>query len=137
MSVTHDFNCGLHGEFTARVESGVTPMCPYGCSSEFVKLVFLTPPSIGTQRVRNASRMIKEALDAQGLTDCDISKSTPGSSPADKNWKRNSKNPIKAEVWSGDKLGGLVQSFPKDNAIRDFGLGRSHGGGATFTKVKE
>lgn len=94
MSVTHDFECRAHGTFEARVAAGDVPPCPQGCSPDFVRLVFKSAPNIGTDRVRTASRLVQEAADMQGLSDIDISPSTPGDSPADKNFKRSG-NPIR------------------------------------------
>jgi hypothetical protein len=83
MSITAEFECSWHGPWEARVQSGVIPQCPHGCSPDFVKRVFLTPPSIATERVKNATRIVKDAIDSMGLADLDISPSTPGNSPAD------------------------------------------------------
>jgi hypothetical protein len=98
-----------------------------------VKRVILTPPSIASERVRNATRIVKEAIDAQGLSDLDISPHTPGDSPADKNWKKYSR-PIKAEVWDHAKLGDVLGSSMKGDAR---GMGLVGGQRAGFVKVKE
>jgi hypothetical protein len=129
---------------------------------EFVTRVFLTPPAIATERVKNATRIVRDAIDSMGLRDLDISPSTPGNSPAEKNYLKD-KRPIEAEVWSADQLKGLMATHPAghgDTAItnREWGLGMGHGyrkdewkpnpktgqivhsapkGGVTFTKVKE
>jgi hypothetical protein len=133
MSITHNFECAIHGQFEARVQGGITPPCPAGCDTFFVKLVFTQPPSIATERVRNATRLIKEAIDAAGLSDVDISPHTPGDSPADKNWKK-AHHDIKAEVWDKGKLGEILGQFPKgENYIKGMGLGSSR---PAFTKVK-
>lgn len=86
--ITHDFECRAHGAFQARVESGSIPRCPRGCGSAFVKLVFLTAPTIGSESVRAATRLVREAAEAQGLSDIDVSPSRPGDSVADRNWKK-------------------------------------------------
>jgi hypothetical protein len=116
--------------------------------------VFLTPPAIATERVKNATRIVKQAIDEMGLSDLDISPSTPGNSPAEKNLLKE-KSPIKAEVWSADKLKGLVSSFPAGSGLTLAGLGRGYRkeewtpnkqgkivhnapkSAPTFTKVKE
>jgi hypothetical protein len=95
--VTHNFECRAHGVFEAQVEAGTLPACPRGCSSYFVHLVFTVPPSIGTDRVRNASRLVREAADSQGLSDIDVSPSRPGDSVADRNFKRSG-NPVRAQA---------------------------------------
>jgi hypothetical protein len=111
MSVNAEWSCAFHGDFEARVQAGVTPHCPCGCSPEFVERVFITPPAIATERVRNASRIVKDAIDSMGLTDLDINPSTPGNSPAEKNLLKN-KSSIKAEVWDQSRLKDVLSSFP-------------------------
>lgn len=87
--VAHDFECRAHGVFQARVKPGSIPRCPRGCSPHFVQLVFLSPPAISTERVRMATRLVKEVAESQGLSDIDVSPSRPGDSVADRNYKRN------------------------------------------------
>jgi phage protein D len=91
-----------------------------------VKLVFITPPSIAHDRVKNASRILKDAIDSMGLSDLDISPSTPGNSPAEKNHLKYANKDIRAEVWSGDKLKGLVNSFPAGSGLQLAGLGNPY-----------
>lgn len=88
MSVLHDFECQAHGGFEARIEEGVIPWCPYGCSPGFVQLVFIKPPLISNERFRVANKLVREMADMQGLSDIDVSPSSPGDSVADKNFKR-------------------------------------------------
>lgn len=95
--VIHDFECVAHGPFERRVKPGTIPKCPVGCSPYFVRLVFKTAPSIGTERVRTATRLVRDVADAQGLSDIDVSPSTPGDSVADKNFKRSG-NQLRAEA---------------------------------------
>lgn len=85
----HNFECAAHGVFEMRVQAGLTPYCPHGCSPGFVKLVHLTPPNIGSERVRTATKLVREMADLQGLSDIDTSPSRPGDSVADRNWKRS------------------------------------------------
>lgn len=95
--VTHNFECLAHGAFEKRVKPGTIPKCPKGCSPHFVRLVFLTAPSIATERVRTATRLVREMADSQGLSDIDVSPSRPGDSVADRNFKRSG-NPIRAQA---------------------------------------
>jgi hypothetical protein len=53
-----------------------------------VHLVFVEAPAIASERVRHASRLVREMADVQGLSDIDVSPSTPGGSVAEKNFKR-------------------------------------------------
>lgn len=92
--------------FEARVEAGTVPWCPYGCTPSFVQLVHITPPSISSERVRTATRLVREMADMQGLTDIDVSPSTPGDSVADKNFKR---------------AGGKIQAFAGANFNQHIG----------------
>lgn len=94
MSVMHNFECVAHGVFEARVQGGVIPKCPYGCTEGFVKLVYLTPPNISSERVRTATKLVREMADLQGLSDIDTSPSRPGDSVADRNFKRSG-NPVR------------------------------------------
>lgn len=95
--ITHDFECRAHGPFTKRVKVGTIPKCPYGCSSSFVSLVFNTAPAIGTDRVRTATRLVREVADSQGLSDIDVSPSTPGGSVAEKNFLKSG-NQVRARA---------------------------------------
>lgn len=88
MSVLHNFECQAHGVFEARIEEGVIPWCPQGCSPGFVALVFLKPPLISNERFRVANKLVREMAEMQGLTDIDVSPSSPGDSVADKNFRR-------------------------------------------------
>ena len=126
MSVTHSFECRAHGAFEARVEVGTVPECPLGCSSEFVQLVFLTPPSIATEKVRTATRLVREMADMQGITDIDISPHTPGDSPADKNWKRSG-NPICPIAVKGTDVGKFIGAQThQGNALTRMGFGHPY-----------
>jgi hypothetical protein len=126
MSVNAEWSCAFHGDFEARVQAGVTPHCPCGCSPEFVERVFLTPPAISHDRVKNASRILKDAIDSMGLSDLDISPHTPGNSPAEKNHLKYASKEIKAEVWDAAKLKGLVSTFPSDSGLALTGLGNRY-----------
>lgn len=126
MSVTHSFECRGHGVFEARVKVGVVPACPYGCSPSFVQLVFLTPPSIGSEKVRTASRLVREAADLQGLSDIDISPSRPGDSVADRNFKRSG-NPIRAQAVSHMNVAKYVGAqLHQGNALTAVGFGHPY-----------
>lgn len=126
MSVSHDWECRAHGVFEARVTPGTVPPCPQGCSPSFVALVYLTPPSIGSDRVRTASRLVREMADMQGLTDIDISPSTPGDSVADKNFKRSG-NPIRAQAVSGVDVAKYIGAqLHQGNALTAAGFGHSY-----------
>lgn len=121
--VTHDFECLAHGAFSARVESGTIPACPRGCSPHFVRLVFLSPPSIGSERVRTATRLVREAADSQGLSDIDVSPSRPGDSVADRNWKRSGNN-IRAEAADFGKY--MKALTHKSNELTRLGFGHPY-----------
>lgn len=95
--VIHDFECMAHGAFSKRVKAGTIPSCPRGCSPYFVHLVFLTAPAIGSEKVRTATRLVREVADSQGLPDIDVSPSRPGDSVADRNF-RKSGNEIRARA---------------------------------------
>jgi hypothetical protein len=97
MSVLQDFECVAHGVFEARVQAGCIPKCPRGCSRAFVQLVHLTPPAIGSEKVRTATRLVREMAQLQGLSDIDVSPSTPGDSVADKNFLRSG-NAVRAQA---------------------------------------
>lgn len=126
MSVTHSFECKVHGVFDARVDAGQVPDCPLGCSSAFVQLVFLTPPSIATEKVRTATRLVREMADMQGLTDIDVSPSSPGDSVADKNWKRSG-NPIRPQAVGHLDVGRYIgaQTY-QGNALTAAGFGHPY-----------
>ena len=126
MSVTHSFECKVHGGFEARVEAGSVPDCPQGCSAFFVQLVFITPPSIGSEKVRTASRLVREMADMQGLTDIDVSPSTPGDSVADKNFKRSG-NPIRPQaVGAGEVSRYIGAQLAPGNGLAAVGLGHPY-----------
>lgn len=95
--ITHDFECVAHGAFEKKVKAGTIPRCPKGCSPSFVRLVFKTAPSIGTDRVRYATKLINEVAESQGLSDIDISPHTPGGSVAEKNFMRSG-NSVRAQA---------------------------------------
>lgn len=126
MSVTHSFECRAHGVFEKRVKAGTVPACPKGCSQDFVQLVFLTPPSIGSEKVRTASRLVREMADTQGLSDIDISKSTPGDSVADKNFKRSG-NPIRAQAVGRMDVGRFIGAqLSPGNTLTAAGFGHPY-----------
>lgn len=126
MSVTHSFECRAHGVFDARVSSGEVPACPCGCSPAFVKLVFITPPAIATEKVRTATRLVREMADIQGLTDIDISPSRPGDSVADRNFKRSG-NPIRAQAVKAVDVGRYVGAqLHQGNALTAAGFGHPY-----------
>ena len=89
MGVLHNFECAAHGVFEARTVAGLIPRCPHGCSPGFVTLIYLQAPALGSERVRTATRLVREMADCQGLSDIDVSPSRPGDSVADRNFKRN------------------------------------------------
>lgn len=123
MSITHSFECAAHGVFEARVEPGETPSCPKGCSHHFVNLVFLTAPNIGTERVRTASRLVREVADSQGLSDIDTSPSRPGDSVADRNFKRSG-NQLQAKAVDFQSFMGALTH--KENALTRAGFGHAY-----------
>jgi hypothetical protein len=130
VSVTHNFECEAHGVFEARVEPGDIPKCPRGCSPYFVHLVFVTPPSIGTDRVRTATRLVREAADLQGLSDIDVSPSTPGDSVADKNFKKSG-NPIRPQAgptlrWGPGAARVDIHALQRGNTITETGFGHKY-----------
>lgn len=88
MGVLHNYECAAHGTFEATVEVGEVPWCPHGCSPGFVQLVFLKPPLVSNERYRVANKLVREMAEIQGLSDIDVSPSSPGDSVADKNFKR-------------------------------------------------
>ena len=126
MAVTHSFECGFHGGFEARVKAGTVPACPRGCSPHFVKLVFVTPPSIGTERVKTATRLVKEMAETQGLSDIDHSPSRPGVSVADRNFKKNNKNAVLAEAGRHADLMKFLNAAPRDNVLTRTGFGHPY-----------
>ena len=126
MGVTHSFECRAHGVFEARVKVGTIPSCRRGCSPDFVKLVFLEPPNIGSERVRNATRLVREMADAQGLTDIDVSPSRPGDSVADRNYKKSG-NPIQARAVSRVDVGKYIGAqVSPGNALTAAGFGHAY-----------
>jgi hypothetical protein len=126
MAVTHSFECAAHGGFEARVAAGAIPSCPRGCSPYFVKLVFVSPPSIGSERVRTATRLIKEMAETQGLSDIDHSPSRPGVSVADRNWKKNNN---KVTAFAGGDLAKFLATAPHDNVLNRAGFGHPYNPG--------
>lgn len=88
MGVLNNYECAAHGAFEATVEVGQVPSCPHGCSPGFVQLVFLKPPLISNERFRVANKLVREMAEMQGLSDIDVSPSSPGDSVADKNFQR-------------------------------------------------
>lgn len=131
MSVLHNFECAAHGIFEARVQAGVIPQCPKGCSKAFVELVYLTAPAIGTEKVRFATNLIKRAAELQGLSDIDVSPSTPGGSVADKNFLKSG-NPIRAQAGPTFNVGALQgrvdirQLPPGGNGLYETGFGHRY-----------
>lgn len=121
--VTHDFECIAHGAFSQRVESGTIPSCPKGCSPHFVRLVFLSPPSIGSEKVRTATRLVREVADSQGLSDIDVSPSRPGDSVADRNFKRSG-NDIRAQP--ADFASYMRALTHKSNELTRLGFGHPY-----------
>ena len=124
MSVTHDFRCEAHGAFEARVEQGEIPACPRGCSPYFVTLVFLAPPAIGSARVRTATKLIRAAAEAQGMTDLDTSPSRPGNSVAERQWKKS--HPDAPAAFAGGGLSRFLSTAPHDNVLNRAGFGRPY-----------
>lgn len=62
MSVIHDYECSVHGVFEC-----THPICPeIGCEGE-VKLVFLKPPSIGSEGLKRFNAGIKKSVDSMKL----------------------------------------------------------------------
>ena len=126
MGVTHSFECRAHGVFEARVKVGTIPSCRRGCSPDFVKLVFLEAPNIGSERVKNATRLVREMADAQGLADIDISPSRPGDSVADRNYKKSG-NPIQARAVAKVDLGKYIGAqVSPGNALTAAGFGHPY-----------
>jgi hypothetical protein len=89
MSVLHDWQCLAHGVFEKRVQPGRIPKCPKGCSSSFVKLVYLKPVGTVSARTRKSDKLVREMADAQGLSDISTSPSRPGGSVAQRNRMKN------------------------------------------------
>ena len=127
MSVTHSFECAAHGPFDARVTQGEIPTCPRGCSPYFVRLVFLKPPAIASERVRTATRLVREMADAQGLSDIDTSPSRPGDSVAERNWKKA--HPGAPAAFAGANLNKFLSNVPNDNVLNRAGFGRPYNPG--------
>jgi hypothetical protein len=129
--VLHDFECAAHGHFSERVQAGIIPPCPKGCSKAFVQLVYLSPPSIGTERVKHATNLIKRAADLQHLADIDVSPSSPGGSVADKNFLKTG-NPIRAQAGPTFNVGSMqgkvdIKSLPKGaSGLTEAGFGRPY-----------
>ena len=69
--------------------------------------MYLQAPSIGSERVRLATGLVKKAAELQGLSDIDVSPSSPGGSVADKNFLRSG-NPIRAQAGPTFKVGGAM-----------------------------
>jgi hypothetical protein len=86
--------------------------------------VFVTAPSIGSERVKAATRLIEEVAKTQGLSDIDASPSRPGVSVADRNWKKN--NRVSAEARPGGDLGKFLSSAPRDNVLNRTGFGHPY-----------
>jgi len=82
--VEHDFECLAHGVFSKRVKAGTIPKCPRGCGSAMVKLIFLEPPKIGKVKYKVGDKLLREAAEAQGLSDISTSPSRPGGSVMDR-----------------------------------------------------
>lgn len=121
--VTHDFECRAHGVFPARVEYGEVPACPKGCAPSFVRLVILHPPAMGSERVRYATRAVREVADSQGLSDIDISPSRPGDSVADRNYKKNGPKLAAQAVDFNKYMGALTH---KANELTNIGFGHPY-----------
>jgi hypothetical protein len=123
LSVTHNFECVAHGVFEARVQAGCIPKCPRGCSPAFVSLVHLTAPAIATERVRTASKLVREMADIQGLSDIDVSPSSPGDSVADKNFLRSG-NGVRAQAGSFKTYMGALTH--RSNELVNAGFGHRY-----------
>lgn len=123
MSVRHDFECLAHGVFEARVQAGVIARCPHGCGREMVSLVFLTPPAISSERVRTATRLVREMADLQGLSDIDISPSRPGDSVADRNFKRSGNELAPQALPMSKYMGALTH---RSNELSNLGFGHPY-----------
>lgn len=88
MAILHNFECQAHGVFEASVAAGTVPWCPQGCSPAFVQLVILKAPLVSNERFRVANKLVRQMADLQGLSDIDVSPSSPGDSVADKNYRK-------------------------------------------------
>jgi hypothetical protein len=87
--------------------------------------VFVTAPSIGSERVRTATRLVREMAETQGLSDIDTSPSRPGVSVADRAWKKNNKSVV-AEARPAGDLGKFLASAPRDNVLNRAGFGHPY-----------
>jgi hypothetical protein len=119
MPVTNSFECGFHGVFEVKIKPGLTPACPRGCSPHFVKLIHLTPPAIGSERVKTATKLIREAAELQGLSDIDNSPSRPGGSVAERNWAKQAG----AHAGKPGDLMKFLSAAPRDNVLARTGFG--------------
>jgi hypothetical protein len=99
------------------------PKCPRGCSPAFVKLVFISPPVIGSERVRMATKLVREMADAQGLSDIDSSVSRPGVSVADRNFKKSGN---RVQAFAGGDLAKFLATAPRDNVLNRAGFGHPY-----------
>lgn len=64
MAVVKEWECKAHGYFDATEHR-----CPWGCPSEFVERVFLTPPTIGSARTKAADSTLRNLANDFGMTD--------------------------------------------------------------------
>lgn len=131
--MTHDFECAAHGIFQARVNRGVVPRCPKGCSKALVKLVFLRAPGTVSARTRTSDRLVREMAQAQGLTDISTSPSRPGGSVAQRNRAKSQgakANPYPAELAARPGPGALPKFLAslghQENALAGAGFGHQH-----------
>lgn len=124
MGVINNFECAAHGIFEATVEQGQVPWCPQGCSPGFVQLVFIKPPLISNERYRVANKLVREMAEMQGLSDIDVSPSSPGNSVADKNFIRAGG---RIQAFSGGNVGRYVGAMTyRANELTNAGFGNPY-----------
>ena len=63
MAVLHDYECAAHGRFESFEQK-----CPHGCSAAFVKLVFLKPVGIKSNKTKVADAALRNLANDFGLT---------------------------------------------------------------------
>lgn len=90
-----EWRCAAHGEFDA-----YEPVCPFGCSSRFVKQEIRTPPSIRHNGTRNTDNLTQQLANDFNLPDLS---SKDGDSVMTnlrkKDWKKM--QGIPPSVWTG------------------------------------
>lgn len=65
MSVIKEFRCALHGDF-----EGSHPICPhYGCTSDDVQRVFLTPPAISKGKYSRFEAGLRDTANRMNIRD--------------------------------------------------------------------